>query len=177
MTETWLAQLAHTESSRPSRLETGSEPRLSSLHGSMSHRHSARSIWLDTRTVVPEVNRWRSELTAGSLEHSYTSIGQSSKEEGAPVFEAEDRASCRGQQDPQGLNGRVHATVHLDAVRRGTGLRTASISGASVAALRSALLPRASVSKVTKSIQVHLQAVSSSPIQPLAVCPKAARVD
>lgn len=58
------------------------------------------------------------------MEHSHAAIGQSSKEGGAQVFEAEDWASCWGQQDQQGLNGRVHAAVHVDAVRTGTWLRT-----------------------------------------------------
>lgn len=71
--------------------------------------------------MVQEGKRWRSELTAGSLvEHSYAPIGQSSKEGGAEVFEAEDWASCGGQQDQQVLNGRVHAAVHMDAVSTGT---------------------------------------------------------
>lgn len=121
MVATWLAQLAHTESSSPSRLETGPEPRLSSLHGSTPHRHSTRSLWSDTRTVVQEMRRWRSELTARSLmEHGYAPIGQSSKEGAAQVFEAEDRASCGGQQDQQVLNGRVHTAVHVDAASTGT---------------------------------------------------------
>lgn len=75
--------------------------------------------------LVQEVSCWRSELTARSpMEHSYAPIGQASKEGGAQVFEAEDRASCRGHQDQQVLNGRVHAAVHVDAAKTGTTLGT-----------------------------------------------------
>lgn len=52
--------------------------------------------------------------------HSYLPIGQSSKEGGAQVFEADDWASIRGQQDQQVLNSCVHAAIHVDAVKTRT---------------------------------------------------------
>lgn len=71
--------------------------------------------------AVRKRSRRRSGLTAGSLtEHGYAPVGQASKEGGAQVFEAEDRASCWGQEDQQVPNSRVHAAVHLDAVKTGS---------------------------------------------------------
>lgn len=61
---------------------------------------------------------WGSGLTTGSLTvHSYVPIGQTSKEGGAKVFEAHDWASTGDQQDQQDLDGRVHAAVHVNAVK------------------------------------------------------------
>lgn len=52
--------------------------------------------------------------------HGYVSTGQSSKEGAAQVLEAEDWPSTGGQQDQQVLNRRVHAAVHVDAVKTRT---------------------------------------------------------
>lgn len=91
-------------------------------------QQSARVHVPQTLCKKPSVRRerwsrkWscRSQLTAGSVvEHGYAPIGKASKEEGAQVCEAEDRASCRSQQDQQLLDGRVHAAINLDARRTG----------------------------------------------------------
>lgn len=62
--------------------------------------------------------------------HSDIPIGQSSKEGGAQVFEADDWPSIRGQQDLQVLNSSVHAAIHVDTVKSRTSVwhRTKKIS-------------------------------------------------